>query len=110
MIFEIKTTIASLATGTVGLLATNTLEAESLVKSIAEFGSFGLIAFATIMLLVKVAPAFIAHLDKARDSFLAELKEERNTREKHWQALDSKLDRIDHSINRLGCSKTNPNP
>ena len=47
MIFEIKTTIASLATGTVGLLATNTLEAESLVKSIAEFGSFGLIAFAS---------------------------------------------------------------
>jgi hypothetical protein len=110
MILEIKTTVVSLATGTFGLLATGALEAESWVKSIAEFGSFGLIAFATIMLLVKVAPAFIAHLDKARDSFLAELKEERNTRERHWQTLDTKLDRIDHSINRLGCNKHNPNP
>ncbi len=107
MILEIKTTIFTLATGTFGLLATGVMESESLVKSLAEFGSFGLIAFATIMLLVKVAPAFIAHLDKARDSFLAELKEERNTREKHWQALDQKLDRIDHSINRLGCTKHN---
>lgn len=105
MIVEVKATIATLATGTFGLLASGAMEAESWVKSIAEFGSFGLIAFATIMLLVKVAPAFIAHLDKARDSFIDELREERQARERHWESLNSKLDRIDQSVNRLGCIK-----
>jgi hypothetical protein len=89
MILELKTSAAMLTAGTFGVFATATPVMESFgwLRTVAELGSFGLVAFAAIMLLVKVAPAFIAHLDKARDSFLVELAKEREQREKINQSL-----------------------
>lgn len=100
MILEIKTSAAMLTAGTFGVFATASPVMESFgwLRTVAELGSFGLVAFAAIMLLVKVAPAFIAHLDRARDTFLAELREERNSREKHWTVLDAKLNSIDGNL------------
>jgi hypothetical protein len=96
MIIELKTSAAALAAGTFGVFATAAPMSESLgwLRTVAELGSFGLVAFAAIMLLVKVAPAFIAHLDKARDSFLVELAKEREQREK----INQSLHQIDQSI------------
>ncbi len=96
MILELKTSAAALAAGTFGVFATAAPMSESLgwLRTVAELGSFGLVAFAAIMLLVKVAPAFIAHLDKARDSFLVELGKEREQREK----INQSLHQIDQSI------------
>jgi hypothetical protein len=96
MILELKTSAAFLAAGTFGVFATAAPMSESLgwLRTVAELGSFGLVAFAAIMLLVKVAPAFIAHLDKARDSFLVELAKEREQREK----INQSLHQIDQSI------------
>jgi hypothetical protein len=96
MIIELKTSAAALAAGTFGVFATAAPMSESLgwLRTVAELGSFGLVAFAAIMLLVKVAPAFIAHLDKARDSFLVELGKEREQREK----INQSLHQIDQSI------------
>ena len=96
MIIELKTSAAALAEGTFGVFATASPALESLgwLRTVAELGSFGLVAFAAIMLLVKVAPAFIAHLDKARDSFLVELGKEREQREK----INQSLHQIDQSI------------
>jgi hypothetical protein len=96
MILELKTSAAALAAGTFGVFATAAPMSESFgwLRTVAELGSFGLVAFAAIMLLVKVAPAFIAHLDKARDSFLVELGKEREQREK----INQSLHQIDQSI------------
>jgi len=96
MILELKTSAAALAAGTFGVFATAAPMSESFgwLRTVAELGSFGLVAFAAIMLLVKVAPAFIAHLDKARDSFLVELAKEREQREK----INQSLHQIDQSI------------
>jgi hypothetical protein len=96
MIIELKTSAAMLTAGTFGVFATATPVMESFgwLRTVAELGSFGLVAFAAIMLLVKVAPAFIAHLDKARDSFLVELSKEREQREK----INNSLHQIDQSI------------
>jgi hypothetical protein len=96
MILELKTSAAALAAGTFGVFATAAPVMESFgwLRTVAELGSFGLVAFAAIMLLVKVAPAFIAHLDKARDSFLVELGKEREQREK----INQSLHQIDQSI------------
>jgi hypothetical protein len=96
MILELKTSAAMLTAGTFGVFATATPVMESFgwLRTVAELGSFGLVAFAAIMLLVKVAPAFIAHLDKARDSFLVELSKEREQREK----INQSLHQIDQSI------------
>lgn len=99
MIFEIKSTAGALGAGTFGLLATETIPIEfGWLRTVAELGSFGLVAFAAIMLLVKVAPAFIAHLDKARDSFLVELKQERDQRHANAEKLNDSLHQIDQSI------------
>ena len=100
MILELKTSAATLTAGTFGIFATATPVVEGLgwLRPIAELGSFGLVVFAAIMLLVKVAPAFIAHLDRARDTFLAELREERHSRERHWQHVDTSLKSIDGSL------------
>jgi hypothetical protein len=96
VILELKTSAAMLTAGTFGVFATATPVMESFgwLRTVAELGSFGLVAFAAIMLLVKVAPAFIAHLDKARDSFLVELSKEREQREK----INQSLHQIDQSI------------
>jgi len=96
MILELKTSAAMLTAGTFGVFATAAPVMESFgwLRTVAELGSFGLVAFAAIMLLVKVAPAFIAHLDKARDSFLVELSKEREQREK----INQSLHQIDQSI------------
>lgn len=100
MILELKTSAAMLTAGTFGVLATAAPVMESFgwLRTFAELGSFGLVAFAAIMLLVKVAPAFIAHLDRARDTFLAELREERHSRERHWSVLDNSLKSIDGNL------------
>jgi hypothetical protein len=96
MILELKTSAAMLTAGTFGVFATASpaLESFGWLRTVAELGSFGLVAFSAIMLLVKVAPAFINHLDKARDSFLVELGKEREQREK----INQSLHQIDQSI------------
>ena len=99
MIFEVKAAAFSLGVGTFGLLATEAVPIEfGWLRTVAELGSFGLVAFAAIMLLVKVAPAFINHLDKARDSFLVELKYEREQRTAHSEKINSSLHQIDQSL------------
>jgi len=99
MIFEVKAAAFSLGAGTFGLLATEAVPIEfGWLRTVAELGSFGLVAFAAIMLLVKVAPAFIAHLDKARDSFLVELKYEREQRNAHSEKINASLHQIDQSL------------
>lgn len=102
MIFEIKSTAAALGAGTFGLLATEAVPVEfGWLRTIAELGSFGLVAFAAIMLLVKVAPAFIVHLDKARDSFLSELQREREQRHQHALQINQTLHQIDTSLREI---------
>lgn len=100
MILEMKTSAAMLAAGTFGVFATAAPISESFgwFRPVAEMGSFGLVAFAAIMLLVKVAPAFINHLDKARDSFLVELKYERDQRNAHSEKINASLHQIDQSL------------
>lgn len=89
-----------LTAGTFGVLATASPLTESFgwLRTVAELGSFGLVAFAAIMLLVKTAPAFISHLDKARDSFLVELKHEREQRHQHAIQINEALHKIDGSL------------
>jgi ABC-type nickel/cobalt efflux system permease component RcnA len=99
MIFEVKAAAFSLGVGTFGLLATEAVPMEfGYLRTVAELGSFGLVAFAAIMLLVKVAPAFIQHLDKARDSFLIELKQERDQRHAHSEKINASLHQLDTSL------------
>jgi hypothetical protein len=106
MIFELKASAAMLTAGTFGVFATAAPVMESFgwLRTVAEMGSFGLVAFAAIMLLVKVAPAFISHLDRARETFLVELREERNSRERHWQHLDASLKSIDGNLRDINHS------
>lgn len=100
MILELKTSAAMLTAGTFGVFATATPVMESFgwLRTVAELGSFGLVAFSAIMLLVKVAPAFINHLDKARDSFLVELKQERDQRHAHSEKINASLHQLDTSL------------
>jgi hypothetical protein len=100
MILELKTSAAMLTAGTFGVFATAAPVMESFgwLRTVAELGSFGLVAFAAIMLLVKVAPAFLAHLDKARDQFLVELTRERDQRHAHSEKINNSLHQIDQSI------------
>ena len=99
MFFELKSAIITLGAGTAGVVASAQIpEGMSWIRSVAELGSFGLVAFAAVLLLVRVAPAFINHLDKARDRFLEELKEERLQRQRHAEQLDGSLDKINESL------------
>lgn len=99
MFIESKTAVMSLAAGTAGVMATAGVPEEwSWIRSVAELGSFGLVAFSSMVILLKVAPAFISHLDKARDQFLEALERERLLRQKHVDQIDSSLKRIDESI------------
>lgn len=77
MILELKTSAAMLAAGTFGVFATAAPIAEGFgwLRTVAELGSFGLVAFSAIMLLVKVAPAFINHLDASLKSIDGSLRD-----------------------------------
>lgn len=70
--------------GTAGLIGTNAVEVQefSWIKSIAELGSFGLVAFAAIMLLVRGVPLIVKHLDETNKTWAAELAKERDYRER----------------------------
>lgn len=99
MLLEMKTAVATLGFGTAGVLATAAVPQEfSWIRSVAELGSFGLVAFSAVLLLVKVAPAFIAHLDKSRSEFLTELKEERLQRQRHVEHIDASLDKVNENL------------
>lgn len=99
MFIEMKSALATLGAGTAGVVASAQLPSEfGWIRSVAELGSFGLVAFAAVLLLVRVAPAFINHLDKARDSFLAELKEERLQRQRHVEHIDASLDKVNENL------------
>jgi hypothetical protein len=103
MILEAKYAAGLLGTGMAGLLASAApiLPDVSWMRPLMEFGSFGVITFASIYVLIRVAPAFITHLDKARDAFLAELRIEREIREKHFLSVNEDLHSIDRSIQSL---------
>lgn len=99
MLIELKSAVASFGAGTAGVIASAQIPTEfTWIRSVAELGSFGLVAFSAILILVRVAPAFITHLDKARDRFLEELKEERLQRQRHAEQLDGSLERINESL------------
>ena len=90
MLIEMKSALVSLGAGTAGVVASAQIPSEfAWIRSVAELGSFGLVAFAAI---------FINHLDKARDRFLEELKEERLQRQRHAEQLDGSLDKINESL------------
>lgn len=99
MLIEMKSALVSLGAGTAGVVASAQIPSDlGWIRSVAELGSFGLVAFSAILLLVKVAPAFITHLDKARDRFLEELKEERLQRQRHADQIDGSLEKINDSL------------
>lgn len=64
----------------------------SLVKSLMEFGSFGLIVFLFLVGVLKLAPAFLAALRESQAKFegqLDKIEASRNERhEKYVEALD----------------------
>lgn len=72
-----------LLTGTAGIIGAAEIPSElSFVKSIAEVGSFGLVAFAGVFLLIKGLPAFLNALTTSQANFLSALDKERELREK----------------------------
>lgn len=101
MIAESKVAAGAVLAGTTGIIATGRVELPEWSRLFVEFGSFGLLAFAFVYVLLRVAPNFISHLDKARDAFLVELREERTMREKHFTTIETGLRQIDHSIRDL---------
>jgi hypothetical protein len=101
MIAEAKIAAGAVVAGTTGIIATGRVELPEWSRLIVEFGSFGLLAFAFVYVLLRVAPNFISHLDKARDAFLIELREERAAREKHFMTIEGSLRQIDGSIRDL---------
>jgi hypothetical protein len=107
MIAEAKIAAGAVVAGTTGIIATGRADLPEWSRLFVEFGSFGLLAFAFVYVLLRVAPNFIMHLDKARDAFLVELREERLMREKHFAALESGLRQIDTSIRDLQRSVDN---
>jgi ABC-type nickel/cobalt efflux system permease component RcnA len=103
MLIEAKIAAGGILAGVFGLMATGnsgTLDFGWL-RPLVELGSFGIIAFAAVYVLIRVAPEFIKHLDKARDAFLVELREERAMRQKHFDVLNADLHQIDKSIQAL---------
>jgi hypothetical protein len=107
MIFEAKLAAGSILAGVTGLFATSTPTFDlGWLRPVVELGSFGIIAFAAVYVLMRVAPEFIRHLDKSRDAFIAELRDERVVRERHFTAINSDLHSIDKSIQSLEKSVT----
>lgn len=83
MIPQVQQAAGMLLSGTAVLVASSEVPQEfSLVKSVAEVGSFGLIAFAGIFLLLRGLPAFLATLERSQTNFLGALEKERDLREK----------------------------
>jgi ABC-type nickel/cobalt efflux system permease component RcnA len=103
MIMEAKIAAGGIMAGVTGIVATGNASTIELgwLRPLVELGSFGIIAFAAVYVLIRVAPEFIKHLDKARDAFLAELREERTIRQKHFDAVSHDLHSIDKSIQQL---------
>jgi hypothetical protein len=103
MIMEAKIAAGSIMAGVTGLVATGNASTIELgwLRPLVELGSFGIIAFAAVYVLIRVAPEFIKHLDKARDAFMVELREERIIRQKHFDAVSNDLHNIDKSIQQL---------
>lgn len=103
MIFEAKLAAGGFLAGVTGIFATGTATPVDLgwLRPLVELGSFGIIAFAAVYVLIRVAPEFIRHLDKARDAFLVELREERQMRQKNFDVLTQNLHDIDRSIQSL---------
>lgn len=103
MIVEAKFAAGAFTAGAFGLFATGNISTVDFgwMRPLVEFGSFGIIAFAAVYVLIRVAPEFIRHLDKARDAFLNELREERVIRQKHFDAVNHDLHQIDKSIQQL---------
>jgi hypothetical protein len=108
MMAESKIAAVAITTGATGIFATGSISAIDFgwMRPLVEFGSFGIIAFAAVYILMKVAPAFITHLDRARDAFISELREERMMRQKNFDVLTEDLHRIDKSIQSLERSVT----
>lgn len=100
---ESKIAAVAITAGTTGLFATGSISAIDFgwMRPLVEFGSFSIIAFAAVCILMKVAPAFITHLDRARDAFISELCEERTMRQKNFDVLTQDLHHIDKSIQSL---------
>jgi len=102
MIIEAKIAAVGFGAGMLGLFATGSPSFDlGWLRPMVELGSFGILAFSAMYVLVRVAPEFIRHLDKARDAFLQELREERAARQKHFETLDKDLHQIDRSIQGL---------
>lgn len=102
MIFEAKIAAGSIITGVAGLFATSGTSFDlGWLRPVVELGSFGIIAFAAVYILMRVAPEFIRHLDKTRDAFVAELRDERVIRERHFGTINNDLHNIDKSIQSL---------
>ncbi len=103
MIVEAKIAAGSIIAGTTGIFATGPVASFDLgwMRPLVELGSFGIIAFSAVYILIRVAPEFIRHLDKARDAFLIELREERNIRTKYFVDFSNELHQIDKSIQQL---------
>jgi hypothetical protein len=103
MIMEAKIAAGSIMAGVTGIVATGNASNLDLgwLRPLVELGSFGIIAFAAIFVMIRVAPEFIRHLDKARDAFMVELREERIIRQKHFDAVSTDLHSIDKSIQQL---------
>jgi hypothetical protein len=107
MIFEAKLAAGSILAGVTGLFATSTTGFDlGWLRPVVELGSFGIIAFAAVYVLMRVAPEFIRHLDKSRDAFISELRDERVIRERHFGAINTDLHNIDKSIQSLEKSVT----
>lgn len=112
MIFEAKIAAGGFLAGAAGLLATGSTTPIELgwLRPLVELGSFGIIAFAAVYVLVRVAPEFIRQLDRGREAFLTELREERQMRQKNFDVLTQNLHDIDRSIQSLERSVNQQKP
>lgn len=110
MLTHLQQTATALATGAAGLIASGEIPVEySIVKSIAEVGSFGLLAFAVVFLLMRGFPAWLKHMEKANEDFLTALQRERELREQshvefrellteNREVLGAKLDGVKEAV------------
>lgn len=89
----------------------------SLVKSLMEFGSFGLIVFLFLVGVLKLAPAFLAALRESQATFERQLDKIETARnehhEKHVEALnllkgevEEMNTRLDQGVCKVDCDHT----
>jgi hypothetical protein len=62
------------------------------VKSVVEFGSFGLVVVLVLYVLFRMAPAFLEALDKSQSKFHIELSESRVRFQEQLTKLDERQD------------------